>query len=89
MNDIIVKLKKLIKLCNISSLVLFMVLFWGELILAFTQYKSIGVLIYEEYGYESIGYFYLSVIIIIYFIQYIRSRLEDLIVDITKVTIKK
>lgn len=50
----------------------------------FTKYKTIGLMIYEEYGKSAIGYYYLIVAMIVYLLLFVSSRLEYITDDINK-----
>ena len=84
MNDILTRLTYLIKLSRRCAFALFIIVVWGELIMMFTKYKTIGLMIYEEYGKSAIGYYYLIVAMIVYLLLFVSSRLEYIIEDIIK-----
>ncbi|MVX34838.1 hypothetical protein [Myroides sp. LoEW2-1] len=72
------------KLARRCAFALFVIVAWGELIMMFTKYKTIGLMIYEEYGKSAIGYYYLIVAMIVCLLLYISSKLEYLVDDINK-----
>lgn len=45
------------KLLNRTALTCLVILLWGESFLTFSNYKSLGELVYSEYGAQGIGFF--------------------------------
>lgn len=74
MEDIIKGLRAISKLLNRVAFVLLLIVLWGELILMFTNYKSIGTLVYDEYGISGIGWYYLIFILLIFLLLNLSNK---------------
>ncbi|WP_430611573.1 hypothetical protein [Flavobacterium sp. JP2137] len=87
MEDIVTRLTSLSKRTRFVAFFILIVLMWGELIFMFTKYKTVGTLLYDEYGETALVCYYFIGICVIFILFYIASRI-DYAVDKIKTRLK-